>query len=101
MRCLCHHRRQQITSKQRVASSSASSYLHETPELTTDHRSMAAMGDFDPALYMACPGPIVGGVPIEQCSNVIPKDVVCTGPNRGKRYRRVSLEVFYVYQEMT
>ena len=74
-----------------------SGYLRETSELTPDHRSMAAMGDFDAALYMACPGPIVGGVPTEQCSNVIPKEVVCTGPNRGKRYRRVSLEGSFVY----
>ncbi|KAF8962784.1 hypothetical protein BDZ97DRAFT_1759136 [Flammula alnicola] len=44
---------------------------------------MAALGDFDPAHYMLCPG-LVGG----QCNPIIPKDVVCTGPNLGKRYRK-------------
>jgi len=51
-----------------------------------------ATGDFDPALYMKCPGPIVGDVSTGQCNSIIPKEVVCTGPNRGKRYRRASFK---------
>ncbi|KAF8967558.1 hypothetical protein BDZ97DRAFT_2073594 [Flammula alnicola] len=55
---------------------------------TLAHSSMAELLDFDPEIYMLCPGPIVGGIATGQCMAVIPKDITCTGVNRDKRYRR-------------
>ena len=60
---------------------------------------------YDVEHYMPCPGPIVDGLATGQCGAIIPKVIVCTGPNREKRCQRVSFAFFIftlrTYQGLT
>ena len=49
---------------------------------------------YDVEHYMPCPGSMVDGLATGQCGAIIPRVIVCTGPNREKRCQRVSFSFF-------
>lgn len=72
--------------------------------LRTSFVLMASLS-YDVEHYMPCPGPIVDGLATGHCGAIIPKVIVCTGPNREKRCQRVSFSFFIftlrTYQGLT
>ncbi|PPQ84236.1 hypothetical protein CVT26_013000 [Gymnopilus dilepis] len=49
---------------------------------------MDSLSTFDTERYMQCPGPRIDGQLIGVCPSIIPKVIVCTGPNAGKSCQR-------------